>query len=98
MILVIHTFDEYLSLHPHLHILCADGLFHVSGLFHCMQPVNPEQLELLFRDAVLEFFIKEGKIDQATADYICSWRHSGFSIDNGTVIAKNDTVGIERVA
>ena len=57
-----------------------------------------QRLELLFRDAVLEFLIKAGKIDQATADQICSWPHSGFGIDNGTVIAKNDSAGLERVA
>jgi hypothetical protein len=98
MILVIHTFGEYLGWHPHLHLLCADGLFRASGLFHCMQPTSLERLELLFRDSVLEFLIKEGKVDQATADQICSWPHSGFGIDNGTVIAKNDGAGLERVA
>jgi len=98
MILVIHTFGEYLGWHPHLHILCADGLFRGSGLFHCMQPTVLERLERLFRDAVLKFLIKAGKIDQVTADQICSWPHSGFGIDNGKVIAKNDGAGLERVA
>jgi hypothetical protein len=63
-----------------------------------MQPTSLERLELLFLDSVLEFLIKEGKVDQATADQICSWPHSGFGIDNGTVIAKNDGAGLERVA
>ena len=98
MILVIHTFGEYLGWHPHLHLLCADGLFRASGLFHCMQPTDLERLELLFRDRVLGFLVKAGKIDQATADQICAWAHSGFGVDNGTVIAKNDGVGLERVA
>ena len=46
-----------------------------------MQSTSLERLELLFRDAVLKFLIKEGTIDQATADQICSWRHSGFGTD-----------------
>jgi hypothetical protein len=98
MILVIHTFGEYLGWHPHLHILCADGLFHKSGLFQCMRPVDLKELELLFRDRALKFLVQADKIDQATADQICSWPHSGFGVDNGSVIAKNDTAAIERVA
>ena len=98
MILVIHTFGEYLGWHPHLHILCADGLFRQSGLFYCMRPVDLQELELLFRDRVLNFLVQAGKIDQATADQISAWPHSGFGVDNGSVIAKNDTAAIERVA
>jgi len=98
MILVIHTFGEYLGWHPHLHILCADGLFRQSGLFQCMRPVDLQELELLFRDRVLNFLVQAGKIDQATADQISAWPHSGFGVDNGSVIAKNDTAAIERVA
>ena len=98
MILVIHTFGEYLGWHPHLHILCADGLFRQSGLFQCMRPVDLQELELLFRDRVLNFLVQAGKIDQATADQISAWPHSGFGVDNGSVIAKNDTAAIERVS
>lgn len=98
MILVIHTFGEYLGWHPHLHILCADGLFRQSGLFYCMRPVDLQELELLFRDRVLNFLVQAGKIAQATADQISAWPHSGFGVDNGSVIAKNDTAAIERVA
>ena len=78
MILVIHTFGEYLGWHPHLHILCADGLFRQSGLFYCMRPVDLQELELLFRDRVLNFLVQAGKIAQATADQISAWPHSGF--------------------
>ena len=98
MILVIHTFGEYLGWHPHLHILCADGLFRQSGRFYCMRPVDLQELELLFRDRVLNFLVQAGKIAQATADQISAWPHSGFGVDNGSVIAKNDTAAIERVA
>ena len=80
MILVIHTFGEYLGWHPHLHILCADGLFRQSGLFYCMRPVDLQELELLFRDRVLNFLVQAGKIAQATADQISAWPHSGWSI------------------
>ncbi len=76
MILLIHTFGEYLGWHPHLHILCADGLFRQSGLFYCMRPVDLQELEQLFRDRVLKFLVQAGKIAQATADQISAWPHT----------------------
>ena len=63
-----------------------------------MRPVDLQELELLFRDRVLNFLVQAGKIAQATADQISAWPHGGFGVDNGSVIAKNDTAAIERVA
>ncbi len=63
-----------------------------------MRPVDLQELELLFRDRVLKFLVQAGKIAQATADQISAWPHSGFGVDNGSVMAKNDTAAIERVA
>ena len=98
MITVIQTFGEYLGWHPHLHTLCADGLFMPEGLFYCMPACDLLELERLFQSGVLKMLLKAGLIDEATVENMHSWEHSGFGINNGKVIAKGDKAGLERVA
>ena len=98
MITVIQTFGEYLGWHPHLHALCADGLFVPGGLFYCMPACDLLELERLFQSGVLKLLLKAGLIDEATVENMHCWEHSGFGIDNGKVIAKADKAGLERVA
>ena len=57
MISVIHSFGEYLGYHPHLHVLCADGLFNAMGLFYCMRPCELNDLEKRFQAKVLKLFM-----------------------------------------
>ena len=98
MITVIPTFGEYLGWHPHVHALCADGLFRPGGMFYCMRCCALGQLEELFQAGVLELLLREGLVDEATVENMLSWAHSGFGIDNGKVISKGAKAGLERVA
>jgi hypothetical protein len=97
-VLAIHTFGDYLNFHPHVHMLVSNGLFIPSGLFYCMPPVDLQTLEELFREHVLGFLVAKGKLDPVFAQKLRAWRHSGFGVHNGKVIAKDDRAGLERVA
>ena len=55
-------------------------------------------LEELFREHVLGFLVAKGKLDPVFAQKLRAWRHSGFGVHNGKVIAKDDRAGLERVA
>ena len=37
IVMAIHTFDEYLDFHPHMHALVANDLFDREGRFHVMR-------------------------------------------------------------
>ena len=84
------TSGEYLGLHPHVHALCADGLFMSGGLFYCMPACELLELEQLFQSGVLKLLLIAGLIDEAMVENMHSCEHSGFGIDNGKVIAKGD--------
>ncbi len=60
IVMVIHTFGEYLDFHPHLHALVADGLFTRSGVFHVLPNVSLRPLEELFRARVIAFLAERG--------------------------------------
>jgi hypothetical protein len=40
MILVIHTFADHASFHPHLHAIVASGLFRPNGTFYCLPKID----------------------------------------------------------
>ena len=95
----IHTFGSSPEAwHPHLHILSTDGLFKDTGTFYVMKDVDLKPLEELFRAEVFRFLKKEGKIIDELIKKLSAWRHSGFSIDNGVRIKKEDKEGREAIA
>jgi len=97
--MAIHTFGEYPDkFHPHLHAIVTDGLFRDTGTFYVMRDVDISPLENLFRAEVFRFLKKEGKITTELIQKLMAWRHSGFSIDNGVRIKKEDTKGREAIA
>ena len=50
LVMVIHTFGDYLNFHPHIHVLAADGLFGENGMFHVSPENGLKALEGIFRD------------------------------------------------
>ena len=52
----------------------------------------------LFRAELFRFLKKEGKIKDELVNKLIKWRHSGFSIDNGKRIEKDDREGTEAIA
>ena len=63
-----------------------------------MRQTDLKPLEDLFRAEVFKFLKKEGKITDELIRKLMSWRHSGFSIDNGVRIKSEDTKGREAIA
>ncbi len=53
-----------------------------------MKRVDLKPLEELFRAEVFRFLKKEGKITDDLIQKLMSWKHSGFSVDNGVRIEK----------
>ncbi len=99
VVMAIHTFGEYPDkFHPHLHAIVTDGLFRDTGTFYVMRNVDISPLENLFRAEVFKFLKKEGKITAELIRKLMGWRHSGFSIDNGVRIEREDTKGREAIA
>jgi len=68
--MAIHTFGEYLDVHPHLHALVADGLFVRSGLFYVMPDASLKPLEEMFRARVITFLVDKGLLPPARADML----------------------------
>lgn len=99
-IMAIHTFGDYAKKwHPHIHLIAADGLFARNGIFYVMSRVDLTPLAELFRANVLFMLKKEGKIDDDFIRMLMGWRHnSGFSVENGVRIARDDEDGKEALA
>ncbi|MEE8415252.1 MAG: transposase [Desulfobacterales bacterium] len=99
VVMCIHTFGfSPERWHPHLHALVTDGLFKDTGIFYVMKDMDLKPLELLFRAEVFSFLKKEGKITDELIGKLMKWKFSGFSIDNGERIKKEDKKGRETIA
>ena len=98
MVMAIHTFGEYLNSHPHLHAVAADGLFARSGTFYVLPRRSLKPLEELFRVKVIRLLVDEGLLAERMADKLLTWKHNGFSIDNGAPVKRKDREGLERLA
>ena len=97
--MVIHTFgNNPTKFHPHAHLISTDGLFADTGTFYVMRDVDLKPLEEIFRAQILKMLKKEGKIDQSMISKLLKWKHSGFGIDNGIRIEKNNAKGREAIA
>ena len=86
------------TLIPHAHLIVTDGLFADTGTFYMMRDVDLKPLEEIFRAKILKMLQKEGKIDQDMISKLLKWKHSGFGIDNGVRIEKDNVKGREAIA
>ncbi len=99
VIMAIHTFGaDPVKGHPHLHAIVTDGLFKDTGTFYMMKDVDLKPLEELFRAELFRFLKKEGKITDELIGKLVKWKYSGFSVDNGKRIEKDDQDGTEAIA
>ena len=97
--MTIHTFGNYPEkFHPHLHAIVTDGLFNKNGTFYVMPNVKLKSLEEIFRAGIFTMLKEEGKITDDIITKLMKWRHSGFSINNGLRIKRDDEKGRESVA
>jgi len=99
VVMGIHTFGALPEKwHPHIHTLSTDGLFKDNGTFYVMKDVDLKPLEELFRAEVFKMLKKAGKINDELINKLLGWKHSGFSVNNGVPIKKEDKEGREAVA
>jgi len=99
MVCVLQTFGDELNFHPHLHILCAEGLFKEDDFYGC--PLGAKDffiLQNLFRAAILKFLTQEHCISPEFAEKIRAWNHaSGFSVNGQVYLPAGDKERIKRL-
>jgi len=98
----IQHFGNSLNVHPHFHILLADGIFSIEGedlLFHeaILTPDDIADTQDAIQRRVLKFFKKRGWFDQDTIEKMLSYENSGFSLDASVRIEAFDRPGLERL-
>jgi hypothetical protein len=62
-----------------------------------MPDVELKHLEYIFRASVFKMLKDECKINDDTINKLMGWRHSGFSIHNGSRVARDDEKGKEDI-
>lgn len=96
----VHTFGDYLSYHPHLHVLAADGLFTPDGRFHCMPAEDLAPAIELFRHRFLHALRDAKLISPRKLADLLAWKHPGFNIHHGgeQPVPAHDAAGRKRLA
>lgn len=93
------TFGDFLSWHPHLHLLVTAGVFRADGRFAIARPGGWRQLAELWRHAILRRLLARKAINALLVDKLLGWRHSGFTLDAGEApLAADDVDGRRRLA
>ena len=82
----VQHFGNTLNVHPHFHILVADGVFDIEGedlLFReaMLTPDDIVDTQEAIQRRVLKFFQKRGWFDKETVEKMLSYENSGFSLD-----------------
>ena len=98
----IQFFGNTLNLHPHFHILVADGIFSPAGtdlLFHeaALTPDDIADTQDAIQRRVLKYFEKRGFFDHDAVEKMLSYENSGFSLNASVRIVANDRAGLERL-
>jgi hypothetical protein len=94
----IHSAGKLLNAHPHVHILCTDGLLKSDGTFLSAPSwIDLDALAKLFRAQVLSLLLNAEKITSLIVEKILAWHHSGFNIHRGEPIEPDDHKAVERV-
>lgn len=94
----VQTFGDLVTFNPHIHVLCADGVFKHNGVFRVLPPPPVELLEEQFRHDVLDFLVEEGVVTDDFRQRLLSWQHSGFSIHSGVKVKARDAEGQQQLA
>ena len=98
----IQFFGNTLNVHPHFHILVADGIFTTEGeelLFHeaTLTPDDIADTQDAIQKRVLKYFEKRSFFDHDTVEKMLSYETSGFSLNASVRIWANDRAGLERL-
>ena len=79
LVLNVQTAGEALNFHPHLHELCASGVFMEDGSFHS-QEIDQEALTRHFENYLLSAFVAKELITDEVVREILYQSHSGFNV------------------
>jgi hypothetical protein len=98
----IQHFGNTLNLHPHFHLIVADGTFSTEDdivLFHeiFLVPDDIADIENCIRKRVLKYFHRRGFYDKKELSTMLSYENSGFSLDAKVRIESWDREGLERL-
>jgi hypothetical protein len=94
----VQTFGDLVTFNPHIHVLCADGMFKDNGVFRVLPPPSAALLAEQFRRDVLDFLVAEGAITDDFRDRLLSWQHSGFTVHNEVKVKARDAAGQQQLA
>ena len=101
-VMALATAGDLLNGHPHVHAIVSHGAWTGSGQDTVFRPwqlsLTSEHLEQLFRRYVLRLLTRRGRIEEATAERLLSWQHSGFSVFVGAPIQPMQTESRRRLA
>jgi len=84
MVVSYQSFGEFARFHPHWHVLVLEGGFTGHDRFVHLPLGANEGMLTVWQAAMLALFQRKKLIDQARADMLKSWIHSGFSIESET--------------
>ena len=100
----IQRFGSFLNEHLHYHSAVTDGVFseNADGEIEFFEAVDltPQIIEELcetLRRRILRYFVRHGLLDEAAAESMLAWEHSGFSLDASIRIEDWDRLALERL-
>lgn len=98
----IQYFGNTLNLHPHIHLVVADGIFSEQDenlLFYEAFLTSEDVLEIedRIRRRVLKYFHRRGFFSKDEVATMLTYENSGFSLDATVRIQSSDRDGLERL-
>lgn len=98
----IQHFGTTLNLHPHFHLVVADGIFSTQGeilQFHeaFLTQDDVADTQDCIHKRVLKFFGRRGWFDKESIEKMLTYENSGFSLDAKVRIQSWDREGLERL-
>ncbi len=98
----IQHFGKTLNVHPHFHLVVADGIFignDAALQFHeaCLTQDDVRDTQDCIQKRVLKYFGRRGWFDEETIAKMLKFETSGFSLDATVRIESWDRDGLERL-
>jgi hypothetical protein len=94
----LQTFGSFANFHPHVHIICTEGVVTPDGRFHPVIWPGKRDLEERFRRLFLTLLEKAKRLSTSFHETLLSWRHSGFSVDASQRVPAGERGRLERLA
>ena len=98
VVVAMQTFGDFLTYHPHLHILISDGCFRGENEFTRAPAFDWDKLEELFKKKIFRLLLNEGRITEELIEKLENWQHSGFHVFCGEPIEPGNESSMENLA